>query len=64
MAELADIKAVDIMNYPTEAGFEEYMFDWEEFKIMARSTFKTQFGRRTVLVGKKPRCNRFGPSWR
>lgn len=44
MAELADIKAVDIMNYPTEAGFEEYMFDWEEFKIMARSTFKTQFG--------------------
>jgi predicted TIM-barrel fold metal-dependent hydrolase len=41
---LAEIKAVDIMNYPTEAGFEEYMFDWEEFKIMARSTFKTQFG--------------------
>ena len=45
MAEnLAEIKAVDIMNYPTEAGFEEYLFDWEEFKIMARSTFKTQFG--------------------
>ena len=45
MAEnLAEIKAVDMMNYPTEAGFEEYLFDWEEFKIMARSTFKTQFG--------------------
>ena len=45
MAEnLAEIKAVDMMNYPTEAGFEEYLFDWEEFKIMARATFKTQFG--------------------
>jgi hypothetical protein len=30
MAELADIKAVDIMNYATEAGYEEYMFDWED----------------------------------
>ena len=53
MGELADIKAVDIMNYPTEAGYEEYMFDWEEFKIMARSTFKTQFG------GKPPTREQF-----
>jgi hypothetical protein len=36
--------SVDIMNYPTEAGFQEYLYDWEEFKIMARSTFKSQMG--------------------
>ena len=36
--------SVDIMNYPTEAGYQEYLYDWEEFKIMARSTFKSQMG--------------------
>ena len=42
--DMLEYRAVDMMNYPTEAGFEEYLFDWEEFKIMARATFKTQFG--------------------
>jgi predicted TIM-barrel fold metal-dependent hydrolase len=45
--------SVDMMNYATEAGFEEYLFDWEEFKIMARATFKTQFG------GKPPTREQF-----
>jgi predicted TIM-barrel fold metal-dependent hydrolase len=42
---MEDIKAVDIMNYVREAGLGETVdFRWEEFKIMARSTFKSQFG--------------------
>ena len=41
-----DIKTIDIMNYAGEVGFYDYMFKWEEFKIMAVSTFKTQFGGR------------------
>ncbi len=41
-----DIKAIDIMNYPGEAGFYEYMFKWEEFKTMARTTFKSIWGGR------------------
>jgi predicted TIM-barrel fold metal-dependent hydrolase len=42
---MEDIKAVDIMNYPPEAGFEQdYLFKWEEMKVMALTTFKSQFG--------------------
>ena len=43
---MEDIKAVDIMNFPGNAGFEEYLFKWDEFKAMALSTFKSQFGGR------------------
>ena len=43
---MEDIKAIDIMNYPAEAGFEEYLFKWDEFKTMAKGSFKSLFGGR------------------
>ena len=46
---MEDIKAVDIMNYPGEAGYEGhqgFMFQYDEYKTMALSTFKSQFGGR------------------
>jgi len=43
---MEDIKAIDIMNYPIEAGFGHYMFRFDEYKIMALTTFKSQFGGR------------------
>jgi predicted TIM-barrel fold metal-dependent hydrolase len=39
-----DIKAVDMMNYPSEAGKGQYLFKWEEMRIMARTTFKSIWG--------------------
>ena len=42
--KMEDIKAVDIMNYPSEAGFGHYLFNFDEYKIMALTTFKSQFG--------------------
>lgn len=40
-----DIKAIDIMNHPGEAGRKSEVspFEYEEFKIMTRTTFKTVF---------------------
>ena len=43
---MEDIKAIDVMNYPGEAGFEDFIFKWDEFKIMAKSTFKSLTGGR------------------
>ncbi|UCD83997.1 MAG: amidohydrolase [Deltaproteobacteria bacterium] len=42
---IEDVKAIDIMNHPGEAGRTppESPFDFEEFKIMTRTTFKTVF---------------------
>ncbi len=40
---MEDIKAVDIMNYPEEVGVDDYPFQYEEFKVMALSTFKSQY---------------------
>jgi predicted TIM-barrel fold metal-dependent hydrolase len=42
---MEEIKAIDIMNHPGEAGRKppENPFEFEEFKIMTRTTFKTVF---------------------
>lgn len=41
---MEDIKAVDMMNYPDSAGFDqEFMFDWKEYHVMCSGTFKTIF---------------------
>jgi hypothetical protein len=42
--KIEDIKAVDMMNYPSECGYGQYLFKYEEFKIMARTTFKSIWG--------------------
>lgn len=41
---MLDVKAIDIMNYPTQCmpGIFDYN-QWEEFQQMARTTFKTMF---------------------
>jgi predicted TIM-barrel fold metal-dependent hydrolase len=41
---ITDVKAIDIMNYPPQCvrGLVDYN-EWGEFRLMARTTFKTMF---------------------
>jgi len=41
---MEDIRAIDVMNYPGQAGYDRYMFKWDEYKIMCLTTFKSQLG--------------------